>query len=146
MSNLIPQTTINTIRTFNDLAVKLLGISCTLFVPTNLTVLETNDMYIAPADIVYKSYPQQPIWIEWAIKDLYRLRKLGIFSEQEAPIIAWFKNEPEVILGSYVKIETRYIPDSYDTDEFEVVNVIMKNQYNSEIYRCFKMAPRRAKV
>jgi len=145
MSNLIPRDTVDVIRTFNDLAIDLYGTTCTLFVPTNTTVLEPDDIYTAPSSVVYKRYIQVPVWIEWFVKDLRRLRKLGIFSEEVLPMVAWFKNTPEVIIQSYIKVETRYIPNNFDTDEFEIVEVLMRNMYDSEIYRCFRMAPRRAK-
>jgi len=144
MSGLIPKATINVFRTFNDLGVKLYGIPCILYVPTNLTALEPNDMYTAPSTITYKMYDQIPVWVEWFVKDLHRLRKLGIFIEGETPILARFPNVPEVILGSYIKVETQYIPDDFDIDEFEVVDVLMSNTYTDEIYRWFKLAPRRA--
>ena len=149
MSGLIPDRVINTVKTFNDLGVSLYGIECTLFVPTNLTELEPEDIYTSPDDITYKQYgcDDVKIWIEWFVSNVHRLRKLGIFAEGETPIIARFENYPEVIVGSYVKIKTEYIPDCYnlDTDGFEVVDVLMKNTYNQEVYRYYKMAPRRKK-
>ena len=56
-----------------------------------------------------------------------------------------FKNNPEVIIHSYIKLETRYIPDNYDVDEFEIVDILMNNTYNSEVYRYVKLAPFRRK-
>jgi len=143
--SMLPKATIEVLRTFNDIGVTLYGVGCTLFVPTNLTALEPNDAYTAPVDTVYWTHYQQTIWIEWHSKEIHRLRKLGVFSENEAPITARFNNHPIVTIGSYVKIESQYIPDSYDTDEFEVVDVILEGMYNMEVYRWFKMAPRRAK-
>ena len=143
--SMLPKATIEVLRTFNDIGVTLYGIKCTLFVPTNLTTLEPNDAYTAPADLEYTTHYQQTIWIEWHSKEIHRLRKLGVFSENEAPITARFNNYPTVTIGSYVKIESQYIPDSYDTDLFEVSDVILEGMYNMEIYRWFKMAPRREK-
>lgn len=145
MSKILPKETIDVFRTFNDLAIDLFGISCTLYIPTNLTTLEPSDVYTEPEDITYTTYTEQQIWIEWFAKDIHKLRKLGIFSENEAPITAWFKLSPEVTIGSYFQIESRYIPDSYDTDEFEVVDVILQSMYDHEVYRRFKIAPRRKK-
>jgi len=143
MSGLLPKDTIDTFRKFNDLAINLYGITCTLYIPTNLTTLEPDDAYTAPDDMTFKRYNQVPVWIEWAVKDVKKLRKLGIFSEDELPIIAWFKNEPAITLQSYITVETRYIPDNFDTDNFEIVEVLMRNTYDSEIYRCFRLAPLR---
>lgn len=145
MSGIIPDPTINLFRDFNDLAVGLYGIDCTLYVPTNLTCLEPNDAYTSPDSIKYQRYSRQKVRLTWAEKNLHRLRKLGIFSEDEAPIIAYFKNFPEVTIQSYIQVEVRYIPNSFDVDEFEVVDVLMKGTYDAEILRPYKLAPRRTK-
>lgn len=145
MSGLIPDKTVDVLKTFNDLSVDLYGILCTLYIPNNLTSLDGNDMYTTPAEVTYRTYQNQSVWIEWHAKDLERLRKMGIFSEKDAPIVGYFKNFPEVTLRSYIKVPIRYIPGQYDTDEFEIVNVIMKSMYNAEVIRAFKLAPRRVK-
>jgi len=145
MSGIIPIQTVNAFRGFNDLAIDLYGIGCTLYVPLNLTSLDPNDAYTNPSEILYKEYTDQKVWIKWAVKDLHRLRKLGIFSENEAPIIGYFKNDPEVIVQSYIKIPVQYIPDKFDTDEFEIVDALLKGTYDAEILRPYKLAPRRAK-
>jgi len=146
MSKILPEAVLSVFRSFNDLTIDLVGVSCTVYIPTNLTALETEDMYVAPTDITYREHINQQLWIEWAPKDLYRLRKIGVFKEDELPIIGWFKLVPEVTIGSYIKVESKYIPSTFDTDEFQVADVIMKNFYDSEIYRCFKLSPRRAKA
>lgn len=145
MSSMIPQGVLNVVRTFNDIGVELYGVTCTLFVPSNLTPLEPEDAYRAPAAYTFRQYNQVPVWIEWFVKDLHRLRKLGIFAEKETPTLARFKNVPEVLMHSYIKLESRYIPDNFDVDEFEIVDVMMKNFYDEEVYKTFKLAPRRNK-
>jgi len=142
---MISQRVIDVVQTFNDLGVGLYGIDCTLFIPTNLTPLEPNDVYTAPADVVYNKYDNKRIWIEWFVPKLHRLRKLGVFAEDETPIIARMSTYPEITLQSYVKIQSKYIPEKYDTDEFEIVDVLMSNMYDNEVYRYYKLAPRRAK-
>jgi len=142
---LIPDELIDAIRGFSDLTVDCYGIDCTLYIPTNLTTVESEDIYRNDANITYKNFLSQKVWINWAEKDMNRLRKLGLFTEDTAPIIAYFKNYPVVTLGSYIKVETRYIPNSFDTDEFEVIDLLAKNTYNSETIRAYKLAPRRYK-
>jgi len=146
MSPLIPQRTIEVVKTFNDLTVGLVGIDCTLYIPTNLTSIESKDMYATVEDVTYIEYQNQKVWIEWAGKNIERLRKLGVFTENDLSILGRFKNEPEVIMGSYIKVPLQYIPGNYDVDEFEVVNVIINNTYNNEIFRWFKMAPKRTVI
>jgi len=135
MSGIIPDATIDSLRRNNDLAVDIFGIPCTLYIPTNLTTLEPNDAYLNPDDITYTSYSEQKVWIEWFSKDIVKLRKLGLFTENEAPITCYLKNDPEVIVKSYINIPIRYIPDSYDTDDFEIVDVIQVGTYNAEVIR-----------
>jgi len=146
MSNQLPSRTIEFFRNILDLSIDTYGIDCDLYIPTNLTAQEGNDMYTAPADITYKHYERQKVWIDWATKDLVKLRKLGLVAEDELPIIAHFKNFPEVLLGSYIQISSNYVPDSYDTDQFEIVNPLIQSMHDAEVYKAFKIAPRRAKV
>ena len=141
--SIIPDKTIDVIRTFNDLAIDIYGIDCVLYIPTNLDAIEGKDMYKVNSDIVYKEYTDQKVWVNWAIKDFNKLRKLGIYNEGDLPIAGHFKVTPEVIIQSYIKVPIRYIPDQYNTDEFEIVNSIMVNIYNAEIFRRYKLAPRR---
>jgi len=143
--SIIPDKTIDILRTFSDLSVETYGISCNLYIPTNLTSLEGKDMYQTSEDISYIEYPNQKVWVEWSIKDFDRLRKLGVYSENDLPIAAYFKNSPEVIIHSYIKVDIRYIPDCYDRTDFEVVNTIMVGTYNSEVFRRYKLAPKREK-
>jgi len=144
---IIPYETIDVIKKFNDLAVDIYGIDCTLYIPNNLTALEPNDAYTDPATITYRTYSDQKVWVEWFAKDIVRLRKLGIFAEGELPIIAYFKNYPEVTIKSYIKVPMRYIPGTFnDNDCFEVVDEIMIGTYNTETIRKFKLAPQRRKV
>ena len=145
MSGIIPQRLISVLKTFNDFGVQIYGIDCTLYVPTNLTDLEPDDIYTSPSDVTYQTFRNVKVWIEWFVKDLHRLRKLGVFAENEVPIVAKFKNTPEVTINSYIKLESQYIPGFFDTDEFEVVDVLMRNMYDNEIYRYYKLAPLRKK-
>ena len=133
----------STISGFNDLAVHLYGIPCILYIPNNLDSVEGKDIYTNKEDITYTVYNGQKVWVEWFAKDFDRLRKLGIFSEGELPIVARFQNFPEIKIQSYIKVPIKYLSGSYNTDEFEVVNVIMTNTYNTEVLRRYKLAPRR---
>ena len=143
--SMLPKGTIDVLQTFSDIGVHLYGVTCQLFVPSNLTALESNDAYTVTTDMEFDQYNEQTVWIEWYSKHIPRLRKLGLFTEEQFPILARFKNFPEVKLNSYIKLESQFIPEKYDTDEFEVVDVLLDGMYNMEIYRWFRIAPRRAK-
>jgi len=142
---ILPDRTLDGLKKFSDLAIKMYGISCDLYIPSNLTAMEGEDMYGEPSQLTYVTYYEQPIWIEWSAKDIVRLRKLGLFTETEAPITAYLSNAPTVTIQSYIQVPIKYIPGTYDTDEFEVVDALAVGTYNSEVIRRFKLAPRRVK-
>ena len=146
MSILLPKATLDVMKQFNDLGVNLYGINCTLYIPNNLTTLESTDMYASPDAIAYTEYRNQKVWFEWhKSKTIAKLRRNNAFVENEPAIVARFTNDPEVIVNSYVVLPVEYSNNQYNTLEFECVNVILDNLYDTEIYRTFKMQPRRAK-
>ena len=142
---ILPDRTLDGLKKFSDLAIKMYGIACDLYIPSNLTAMEGEDMYGEPSQLTYVTYNEQPIWIEWSAKDIVRLRKLGLFTEQDAPITAYLSNTPTIVIGSYIKVSVKYIPGTYSTDEFEIVDALAVGTYNSEVIRRFKLAPRRVK-
>lgn len=146
MSTLLPKATITALKQFNDLAVSLYGINCTLYVPTNLTTLESTDMYISPDAITYTELPYQKVWFEWSAKDINKLRKSNAFAENDPPITARFMSDAGAIVNSYIVLPIEYSNNQYNTLEFECVNIILEGTYNAEVYERFKMAPRRKKV
>jgi hypothetical protein len=143
MSRMVPQETINVLRDFNDVSVELYGIDVKLFVPNNLTANEPSDAYVVQSDIAYTSKDTK-VFIEWS-PEAKRLRKLGIYMENETPIIAWFKNIPDVKVGTYIKVPIQYVPGIIDTDEFDVVDIKLKGMYDAEVLKAYKLAPRRVK-
>lgn len=140
---LIPNSTIDALRRAQDLSVENYGIPCTLYIPNNLTTLEPNDVYTNPDDITYDEYTDQKVWIEWYAKDLYKLRKMGVFAEHELPVLAYFKNSPIITIKSYITVPMRYVPDSYGVENWEVVEAVMQGTYSSQTLTRFKMAPLR---
>lgn len=141
MSNQIPQSTVDLIRVMNDISVENYGYDCILYLPTNLDVAEAKDMYMKPSDIEYQS-TNTKVFIQWSPNNKM-LRKLGLFVEDELPILAWFKNEFEVVKGSYISLDFQYIPFSIDTDKFNIVDEIIRGMGDKVALRCYKIAPRR---
>ena len=146
MSTILPKATIQAMKQFNDLGVSLYGMSCTLYIPNNLTTLEPTDMYISPDAITYTQYPNQHVWFEWFAKDIVKLRKTNAFAENDPPITARFVNDPEVLVNSYIVLPTEYENNHYRTLQFECVDIILANTYDSEVYKRFKISPRRKKT
>ena len=143
MAKLFPQATVNALRSFANLSIDNYGIDCQLFVVNNTTTNEPKDIYKKPEDVTY-SVIKTRVFIEWK-PDTKRLRKLGLFTEGDLPIIAWFKNVPDVPIGSYIKVDTQYIPALYDRDEFEIVDVLIRGMYDAIVLHGYKLAPRRVK-
>jgi len=154
MSNMIPDETVTALRNFNDISVENYGISCTLYIPTNSDTVDANDIYVKPSDYAYTTYSDQKVVIYWS-PNQKQLRKLGIFTEDELPIVAFFKNtykdvagndiNLDVIKASYIVINMEFIPEQYDTEEFEVVDVVIAHAHDATAVRAYKLAPRRVK-
>ena len=144
MGKLIPQATVDALRSFNDISVDTFGIDCQLFVKNNSTRLESEDVYAKVTDTNYDVSKTQA-FIAWN-PDHKMLRKLGLFTEGELPIICWFKNDPKVVLGSYIKVDMQYVPRNYDRDEFEIVDILVRGMYDAIVLNAYKLAPRRVKT
>jgi len=144
MGRLIPQESIEAFRQFNNLSVENFGIDCQLFVVNDTTRMEPNDVYSKVTDATYCA-SQTQVFIDWR-PDHKMLRKFGLFTEGELPIICWFKNNPDVVLGSYIKIDMQYVPKNFDRDEFEIVDVLIRGIYDAIVLNAYKLAPRRVKT
>ena len=154
MSRMIPQETVQALRQFNDTVVGLYGIDCTLYQLSNANAVEALGIYSKPSDSTFTEYTTT-VFIEWS-PSAKKLRKLGLFVEDEIPILAWFSNQFEsvqrnvtdldIVIGSYFKVDVQYIPDDYDTDEFEIIDVVIRAMHDALVLKCFKIAPRRVKA
>jgi len=146
MSKPLPQETVNVLRTFNDISVEYYGYNCTLFILSNADTIDNLDIYATPEDKTYTEVATQ-VFLEWS-PDTKRLRKLGIFTEDEIPILAWFKNTPkipEIVRGSWFKIPLQYIPTQMDVDEFEIVDILVRGMGDKIALMGYKVVPRRVK-
>lgn len=152
MSKMIPQSVVDVFRNNVNISVDNFGIDCDLYLLTNATTLEDEDIYKDPDDMEFTHYTTK-VWIEFN-PNIYRLRKLGVHSEDELPIIARFKYEAtsdagatstlNIIKGSYVKVAIQYIPSEYEGyDEFEVVDVFTGEMHDAILNRIYLLAPRR---
>ena len=144
MSRILPQSSIDAFRVATNVVLDSYGISCTLYIPNNETSLEPLDAYKVAEDRTYTCYTNVMVYINFK-PDQYRLRKLGLYTEGELPITAYFQNNNwDVIVGSYIKVPLQYVPnDTWNTDEFEVVNLITGPMHDSMIRSEFKLAPKR---
>jgi len=152
MSKILPIETIRALRNNHDVSMDVMGVEATLYVPTNLTVLEDDDIYVNPTDFDFDTFSVM-VFIEWG-PGTQRLRKLSLYTEKDIPIVAWLPNRIqnddesytvlETCINSYLKIPVEYIPDEYsDTDEFTIINSLARNFHDAIVNRPWQIAPRR---
>lgn len=153
MSDQIPQETVDGFRQHTNVSVDIFGIPCTLFIQSNNTAEEPKDMYQRPADKTYNSYSTK-VWVEWSVNK-HRLRKMGFFTEEESPMVAWFSNvvtdnfgnetDIDINIGSYFSLPIQYIPAKLqDTEYFQIVDIISPASSDAVVLKYFKIAPLRA--
>ena len=156
MSLLLPKQTIDVLRGFVDLSLEAYGIDCTLYIPTTTSFNEAEklDVFATPDDLDYIEYPLTKVFIVWN-PNKKKLRKFGIFTEDEIPVLCWFPNKatPEgsdgevdidVIKGSYFRINTEFIPGNFaDYEEYEIVDPLIKGMQDKVVLQVYKVVPRR---
>lgn len=160
-TRMLPRETIDVLRDYVDIALDAVGMDCTLYIPTNAsyTTAEKLDIYATPDDYTWISYSAK-VFIEWS-PSLYRLKKLGLFTEDVLPILCWFGNKATVLEGSevgeevavdvclksYFEIEPEFIPSNYEgIEQFELVNVASKGMQDCLIRKIYSAVPRRVEI
>lgn len=152
---MIPRETIDVMRNFVDVSLDNYGIDCTLYIPSNATTVEKLDIYAKPSDWTYTEYTAQ-VFIEWN-PSAYRLKKLGVFTEDLLPMLVWFSNKAtdesddevdvDIIIGSYFTITPEFIPSNQEGLEgFEIVNNVIKGMHDAVILKGFSAVPRRVRA
>jgi len=147
---LLPIDVVNTIRQHMDTVVDIYGFPCELYIPKqgHIEQREQLDVYNERPDLGDAGFEEvilTKVFIEWA-PDIKKLRRLGIFTEGDLPIVGWFKySEADYNLqrNSYIKININYIPDQWKTDEFELIDCLIRNMYNAVAIQAWRLAPRR---
>jgi len=131
---------------------------CTLYLPTSssYSAAERLDVFATPSDYSYTKYAAK-VFIHWN-PSLYKLKKLGLFTEDVLPILVRFGNKAtalegsnagtlvpiDVSLKSYFEIEPEFIPEKYvGVEQFELVNVASKGMQDALIRRLYSAVPRR---
>jgi len=145
-SNILPIETIEVYRSIVDNMIDIYGFEVALYLPKRFTVdqQESLDIYAEkPDDSGHYLEPRSvDVFIEWK-PDMKRLRRLGIFTEDTLPIVAWFKNKPELTRKAYIRVPINYQSGEWGTDEFELIDCLIKNTYNAVVVQCWNIAPRR---
>lgn len=155
MSKIIPRETIDVLRNFVDVSLDAYGIDCDLYVPNNLDNLEVKDVYVTPADVIWDHYAAL-VFIEWN-PNIHKLKALGIFVEDEIPLIVCLPNKcindsgEEVIVDilkqSYIKVPLEYVPSNLQKyTEFELVDQIIHKIHDAVLVQRWKAVPRRVPV
>ena len=160
-TRLLPRETVDVLRDYVDISLSAVGMDCTLYIPTEASYSEAEklDVYAVPGDYEHLSYSAK-VFIEWN-PSLYRLKKLGLFTENSLPILCWFGNKAvalegseageevaiDVCLKSYFEMEPEFIPGSYvGIEQFELVNVASKGMQDCLIRKIYSAVPRRVEI
>jgi hypothetical protein len=158
---MLPRESIDVLRDYVDVALDAIGMDCTLHIPTNTSYIEAEklDVFAKPSDYAYLSYSAK-IFIKWS-PSTYKLKKLGLFTEDSLPILVWFGNKAtalegddvgtlvsvDISLRSYFEIEPEFIPGNYKgVEQFELVNVASKGMQDCLIRKIYSAVPRRVQT
>ena len=152
MSRMIPQRTVDALRAQVNTSLENFGITCSLYIPTNLDTTEVDDIYQAPVDYEFTHYTTT-CYIDWN-PNIFRLKALGLFVEGELPIMVYLPYEAtddsdvlvdiDILRHSYIGIEPQYIPDNQEgAEEFELVDIVLDKFHDSAIVKTWKAVPRR---
>jgi len=147
--SLLPQKTINTIRSLSDMTVEHFGFECELFIPKPEVIEQREglDIYQETPELTNEKFYnaiKTKVFIEWK-PDTKRLRRLGVFIEDNLPVIAWFRNIPELTRNSWIRIGLNISDNQWGTDEFELTDCIVRHMYNAVAVQAWVIAPRRRK-
>jgi hypothetical protein len=160
MSRMLPRRSIDVFRQQVDVSLGMYGIDCHLFIPTNTSYNEAEklDVFAVANNYDYLEYSAK-VFIEWS-PNTYKLKKLGLFTEDSIPILVWFGNKAvavggseageevdiDIVLHSYFTIEPEYIPNNYKgTESFELVNFVVKHMHDAILVQGYLVVPRRIK-
>lgn len=147
MSRLLPQQTVDALRQYSQIAVDLHGIDCELFIPKKEHIDQQEELDIydespAPSDIEYDLF-QTKVFIEWS-PNIYALRRRGIYVEDQKPIVAWFDPTLAIVRKAWFRIQLEFIPkDRFSTDEFEIVEHVVRALHDATVVNSFLISPRR---
>lgn len=152
MSDLVPRETIDALRHQFDLAVQKAGFDCDLYIPTNLDDIEDLDIFQTNNDVEYEHYTCR-IFVHWK-PSIYRLKKLGVYVEDESPILVKFERsgvnddgetvELNILKDSYVSVPLEYMPEDFaKRSEFDLVDIIIPHAHDAVIVHGWKAVARR---
>jgi len=162
-TGMIPRGTIDVLRDYTDIILNAVGIDCILYIPTiaAFNKAEKLDVFAKPADYSYSSYSAK-VFINWS-PSTYKLKKLGLFVEDQLPVLVRFGNKAIAIsvsgvasgtvvamgtcVKSYFTLVPEFIPDNFeDVEEFELVNVASQGFQDSVIRKLYSAVPRRVQI
>lgn len=159
----LPRESIDVLRDYVDISLDCIGMDCTLYIPTNTSYsdVEKLDVFAKPSDYNYNSYAAK-VFIKWN-PSLYKLKKLGLFTEDFLPILVHFGNKATVVsvegleagievsidvsLKSYFEITPEFIPENYKgVEQFELVNIASQGMQDALIRKLYSAVPRRVQI
>ena len=143
--SLLPQALINSLRQQQATTLDNYGVDVDLYIVNNLDAIQNLDAY---QDVTDKTFTKvtTKAFIDWAPSQ-HKLRKLGLYTENNLPRTAQFKYDQIISIGSYFNIVLNY-PAGTSTetsldDEFEIVNSSTNGMLGTLIFTTYAIAPRR---
>lgn len=152
MSKMVPRRSIDALRHQVDVSIDLWGIECELYLLTNAEDIESLDIYAGPTDMEYEKYDTM-VFIQWT-PSTYRLKKLGVFVENELAILVRLPSQctdkngelvdVDILKGSFIRVPLEYVPSNLQkSSEFELVDQLITKMHDAAIVKAWKAVPRR---
>jgi hypothetical protein len=153
MSKMIPDSLVNTLRSFVNNSVDIYGQDVTLYIPTNWETVDQDDVYSEPGDYTFDSY-STTAFIHWNMNK-HKLIKLGLYVEEDIPIVAYFsdkikddsgfKHYKSIPQNSYIQVPIQFVPNNFKTDSFEVVDIVIDKMQDKSVRKFYKLVPKRTR-
>lgn len=140
--SLLPIETINAYRKNVDTLIEMYGMDCVLHVAKNVEQRDRSQIYAEQPGLQYHDPIDTKVWIVWN-PNMKWLRNMGIFTEEELPIVGFARSDHQITRLSYVKINMGYAIGDNQTEEFEFVDHVVKKAYDAVVVAAWKLAPRR---
>lgn len=145
MSGMIPKQLVRGIQQHHGVTLDAYGADCTLFLPANVEDVDHKDRYGSTYDLQFNAGKPEKVWIYWE-PSIKLLKSFGLYGgEDDAPIIASFKQGLIIPQRSYFEIDIESVPEKYGTHQFEITESLAGSIHQQVILKSYKIAPRKAR-
>jgi hypothetical protein len=121
-----------------DSIITYMGAECWLYKVETKT---PRDSLGSAFDFTYDPPVRTRVVIDWK-PDINRLKALGLYKEDQLPILAFFKFVDNPAQDDYIELDVEYDTGDFITNKFEIVNRMFRG-YTVEQIATWVIAPRR---